>query len=211
MITCNKLSLALIVATVVGFADSARADEGSAPAQVQQQTQEETWPRFTLSPGLQMWRAVAVDDAGVIDNPNVIGLVMKAQRKLNDRMAVHFRGAYGMNSVSSPTIDKDVRVWMAGLGFDMYFAIGRRVLWYNTMGLGFEQAVIHQMGKDQPTMHNPGAYFVTTLDITMFGGIGMWMDWGCGVVGPAFASTPGKDTKTWHINPLGAGGFRFSF
>lgn len=169
------------------------------------------WASVSLSPGLQMWRSVVTDDAGVIDQPNVIGLVLKAQLALTDMIAVHARGAYGWNSVASPTLDREVKVWMAGIGFDMYFALGKHVVWYNTMGLGFEQAMLHQMGRDQPKMSNPGAYFVTTLDITMFGNVGMWMDWGCGVVGPAFATTPAGDVKTWHINPLGAGGFRFSF
>ncbi len=171
----------------------------------------EAWPRLTISPGFQMWRAVAATEGGDLLNPHLIGIVVKAQMTVSDMVALHIRGAYGLNSTKTPTLEQTAAAWMVGAGLDMYFALGKRVIWYNTMGLGFQQAWLDEDLRDHPKTHNPGAYFVTTLDITMGKGIGMWMDWGCGVVGPAFAKTAGQTSRTWHINPLGAGGFRFSF
>ena len=54
-------------------------------------------------------------------------------------------------------------------------------------------------------------YFITTFDVTVWGPMGIWMDWGCQVVGPSFGSSAAGDVNVWHINPLGAGGMRMSF
>ncbi|MEK6607654.1 MAG: hypothetical protein AABZ30_08340 [Myxococcota bacterium] len=190
------LSLAAILVPL--FAAPARAQE-SAPVV------EEKWPKLTLSPGLQMWRAAAATKAGAISDQPLIGAVVKAHTTFTDDLGAHVRAAYGANSFDTPVATYDVKGWAGAAGLDFIFAIGRRVQWYNTMGLGFQRVTL----EDTDT-NSAGAYFVTSLDVAMTSWMGMWMDWGCQVVGRTWAETAAGDAKTWHINPLGAGGFRFS-
>ena len=86
------------------------------------------------------------------------------------------------------------------------------------MGLAYGQNTATVDELEQPSVTTLGAYFVTGLDITVMGPMGVWMDWGCQVVGPSFATIPEAaggteefEASSWHINALGAGGMRFAF
>ena len=100
---------------------------------------------------------------------------------------------------------------------DVFHAINRKVMWSNSMGLGYAQSQATFLDADTVDTEGPdatsiGAYFITTFDVTMFGDLGFWMDWGCQVVGPTTARDAANEKSTiWHMNPMGAGGFRYSF
>lgn len=175
----------------------------------------EEWSKIHLAAGFQMWRVEAATDDGGLQPFNLVGLVLKPHYAFGENMGAHLRAAYGFNSIDLPTADTSVNGWALAAGLDSFFHIGKQVLWYNTVGLGFQQvgASITPEGgteADQPTTTSFGAYFITSLDVTMFGPVGMWMDWGCQVVGPTSAETEAGDVSAWEINPLGAGGFRLS-
>jgi len=174
---------------------------------------DDAW-KNTASVGLQMWRPVyASGDANsleVADKPT-IGAVIKVAHSLNETFAMHVRGAYGVHSQEVPNRESAGSAWALGLGMDFQHAISSKALWSNTFGLAYGKAKGEFNDVEGPELTSIGAYFITTFDVTIYGPMGIWMDWGCQVVGPSFASTDAGDVNIWHINPLGAGGMRISF
>ena len=180
---------------------------------------EDVWSDWYVSAGLQMWRPVFVTDQGgdkglAIDagDKAVIGGVVKLHTHFNDKIGMHVRGNYGVHSHDygkDKTSEGDA--WTVGLGVDFYHALSTRILWSNTFGVAYGQTNGKINDNDGPTLNTVGAYFITTLDVTLMGPMGIWMDWGCQVVGPSFATYKGEDLSIWHINPMGAGGMRISF
>ena len=176
---------------------------------------EKGWSDYYVSAGLQMWRPMfAVGESKSLEafDKAVIGGVLKVQTHINDVMGVHVRGTYGVHKHELPG-DRSTEgdAWSTGLGMDFYYAINDKVLWSNTFGLAYGQSKAEMNGIDGPTLKSFGAYFITTFDVTVAGPMGIWMDWGCQVVGPSFATSGGEDVSLWPINPLGAGGMRISF
>jgi len=174
------------------------------------------WAPLTASVGLQMWQPVYVSETADRSSadPSIkptIGGVLKLNYLLTENIGAHLRGTYGVHSTTVPNRNASGQAWAVGLGLDVYHHLGQAVLWSNTMGLAAGQSKIAFEGVGGPDVTSIGAYFITTLDVTLFGPVGVWMDWGCQVVGPSMAKAAGSDISVWHINPLGAGGMRVSF
>ncbi len=183
------------------------------------------WSNLTVSVGLQMWRPMyasigsrsgADPDAEETTFVEVrelptIGGVLKVNYAFNDVVGMHVRGTYGVHSSTVPDRNASGSAFAAGLGVDFHHTITDRVLWSNTMGLAYGQSKGTFKADDEGELTSIGAYFITTFDVTVFGSMGVWMDWGCQVVGPSFGDTPAGDVTYYHINPLGAGGMRISF
>ena len=171
------------------------------------------WSAWTASFGLQMWRpmyAVGEQSVEVADKPT-IGGVVKVNHALNDTFGMHVRGTFGVHSAEVPDRESSGDAWAAGLGLDFHHALSNKVLWSNTFGLAYGKSSAEFNKVSGPELTSVGAYFITTFDVTVWGNMGIWMDWGCQVVGPSFADTDAGDVNVWHINPLGAGGMRISF
>ena len=123
-----------------------------------------------------------------------IGLVTKVHYALTDMFGIHVRGTYGLNQVEIEGVqNENYSAYAAGLGADFFIALGDKAMWYNTMGVGFGQSTAStettgaNPGKGpENTLTTVGAYFVTGFDVKVFGNMGVWMDWGCQVVGPTF-------------------------
>ena len=205
------LCLALLALTSPAYATEAPQDTASDGA---------SWPTLTVQPGLQMWTPVYSSAEGVLRPQSTIGGVLKVNYALNETYGVHLRGAYGANSTTehTPTTTTSFAAWAVGLGVDFSAALGDRVNWTNTMGLGLGKNNSKLEDVDLPEVTTMGAYFVTGLDVTIMGSMGVWMDWGCQVVGPSTATVPSQpggageaEVSTWHINALGAGGMRLAF
>ena len=141
----------------------------------------------------------------------VIGGVLKLHTHFNDKIGMHVRGTYGVHQHDFGIKESKGDAYALGMGIDFYHALSNRILWSNTFGIAFGQSKGEINGVSGPTLNSVGAYFITTIDVTVMGPMGIWMDWGCQVVGPSFATYDGKDLSIWHINPLGAGGMRISF
>jgi len=173
------------------------------------------WPALSTAVGLQMWQPIYMGgtaDMSAVD-PAVkptIGGVLKVNYLFGENMGAHFRGTYGVHSTTAPNRDAEGEAWAVGLGMDVFHAISDKVLLSNTMGFGYGQSSAKFEGAQGPDTTSLGAYFITTLDITVFGPVGFWMDWGCQVVGPSTAKYNDGEITTWHINPLGAGGLRIA-
>lgn len=173
------------------------------------------WANLTTAVGLQMWQPIYVSetqDKSAADpaiKPTVGG-VLKLNYIFGDNMGLHFRGTYGVHSATVPNRDTEGQAWAVGLGMDVFHTLSDKVLLSNSMGLGYGQSSMEFEGLKGPDTSSIGAYFITTIDITVFGPVGFWMDWGCQVVGPSSASPESGDISVWHINPLGAGGLRIS-
>ncbi|MEE2788394.1 MAG: hypothetical protein VX589_13710 [Myxococcota bacterium] len=186
----------------------------SAMADGKKEQKENAWSDYYVSAGLQMWRPMfAVGDATAVEATDkaVIGGVIKVQTNLTEVMGLHLRGTYGMHKHDLGNRKSEGDAWATGLGMDFYYAINDKVMWSNTFGLAYGQSKAEANGIEGPTLKSLGAYFITTFDVTVAGPMGIWMDWGCQVVGPSFATYGGQDLSLWHINPLGAGGMRISF
>ena len=184
------------------------------------QAEEAGWPNFTVQPGLQMWTPLYAGNDGSLRPQSTIGGLIKVNYAFTDNLGAHVRGVYGGNKTTDhiPSVDRSFNAWAAGLGLDFHASIGDRVQWVNTMGLAYGQNTATVDELEQPSVTTLGAYFVTGLDITVMGPMGVWMDWGCQVVGPSFATIPETaggteefEASSWHINALGAGGMRFAF
>ena len=157
-----------------------------------------------------MWQPLFVTPDGQVEQKAIIGAVAKVHYSLTDMFGVHVRGTYGLNDVDTPIQNQSYSAWAAGLGADFFISIGDKAMWYNTMGLGYGNSTT-ELSSKSAKLDMFGAYFVTGFDVKVFGNMGVWMDWGCQVVGPANGSIDAGDVKTFHINPLGAGGMRLSF
>lgn len=184
-----------------------------APLNAIAQEKEEAWSSLTVQAGLQMWRpmyAVGQDTVEVADKPTVGG-VLKVNKAFNDTFGAHVRGTYGVHSADIPDRTSSGTAWAAGLGMDFHHTLSNKVLWSNTFGVAYGQTSAEFNDVSGPDLTSVGAYFITTFDVTIFGNMGIWMDWGCQVVGPSFGDADSGDISVWHINPLGAGGMRISF
>ena len=178
-----------------------------------------TWPTMTIQPGLQMWTPVYAGADGSLRPQSTVGGVLKVNYALNEPFGLHVRGAYGGNTTKdhTPAVTTNFAAWAVGLGVDFSATLGDRVSWTNTMGVGYGRNNSQIDDGDQPEVTALGAYFVTGLDVTIMGSMGVWMDWGCQVVGPSTAMIPATageaafEASTWHINALGAGGMRLAF
>lgn len=212
-----RIAVALALCLLAGGLSSpAHADSPSGEAA----SDAAQWPSLTVQPGLQMWTPIYSSTEGVLRPQSTIGGVLKVNYALNETYGVHLRGAYGGNSTTehSPPSTTSFAAWAVGLGVDFSAALGDRVNWTNTMGLGLGKNNSKLEDADQPEVTTMGAYFVTGLDVTIMGSMGVWMDWGCQVVGPSTATIPEQaggggefEVSTWHINALGAGGMRLAF
>ena len=171
---------------------------------------QEDWSEWSASVGLQMWRPMYAGDGEVIDKPT-IGAVLKVNKMVNDVVGMHVRGTFGLHRAELPRRDSKGSAWAAGVGLDFHYTISNKAQWYNTFGLAYGQSSIEFAEVEGTDPKSLGAYFITTFDVTVWGNMGIWMDWGCQVVGPSFASSDDGDINVWHINPLGAGGVRISF
>ena len=178
-----------------------------------------SWPKLTVQPGLQMWQPMYADSNGVVAMKPTIGLVTKVHYALTDMFGFHVRGTYGVNKMEDATGTSNYSAWAAGVGADFFIAISDKAMWYNTMGLGYGSSTA-DINDKKSSLATMGAYFVTGFDVKVFGNMGVWMDWGCQVVGPTSGTvtitdisgnSSNKDVSTYHINPLGAGGMRISF
>ncbi len=199
--TARALSHLALSAALLAIATPAHAEEAA-----------DTWPSITVTPGLQMWMPKTATASGGFMMDSVVGATLKAHMTFNDRLGAHVRGAYAFNSTETPGADKvDHKAMAASAGIDFLHALGADAVWYNTMGLGFTSSQLEQKDVDHPSTSAIGGYFVTGFDVTVMGSMGVWMDWGCQVVGPVSATTDAGDSKTWHIYPMGAGGMRFGF
>lgn len=202
--TARALSHLALAAALVAVATPAHAEE-----------EAEKWPSITVTPGLQMWMTKSGLQTGGFQMDSVVGGTLKAHMTFNERLGAHVRGAYALNSTEKPaggqTITVDHKAMAFSAGIDFLHAIGADALWYNTMGLGYTSSQLEQKDADHPETTAFGGYFVTGFDVTVVGSMGVWMDWGCQVVGPVTAASDGGDSKTWHIYPMGAGGMRFGF
>lgn len=214
--TARALShLALAAALITLAAPGQAAAEEAAPAGGGGDA-EAKWPSLTVTPGLQMWMTKTATAGGNFMMDSVVGGTLKAHMTFSDRLGAHVRAAYAFNSTETPqaggdAVTTDHKAMAVGAGIDFLHAIGADAVWYNTMGLGYTSSQLDQEGVDNPSTTAIGGYFVTGFDVTVMGSMGVWMDWGCQVVGPVSASTDAGDAKTWHIYPLGAGGMRFGF
>jgi hypothetical protein len=175
---------------------------------------ENSWAKLTITPGLQMWQPLYADSNGIVAPKGTLGLVTKVHYGLTDMFGVHVRGAYGFNKDEIPGRNADYKAWAAGIGADFFIAISDKAMWYNTMGLGYGQSSV-TIADATNTLTSLGAYFVTGFDVKVMGNMGVWMDWGCQVVGPTTGTvtinSKEESISTYHINPLGAGGMRLSF
>ena len=209
------------LATVFSFSLAAAAFADHHEGSVEK---EEKWAKLTIQPGLQMWQPLYYSNGNVAMKPT-IGLVTKVHYALTDMFGVHIRGTYGLNQVEiEGTQNESYSAYAAGLGADFFIALGNKAMWYNTMGVGFGQSTASTESTGANPVENPentlttvGAYFVTGFDVKVFGNMGVWMDWGCQVVGPTFGevkmtnNSEAIEVSTFHINPVGAGGMRISF
>lgn len=217
------LTKCLVVMSAMTFSLSALADDhaGSHEGSVEK---EEKWAKLTIQPGLQMWQPLYYSNGNIAMKPT-IGLVTKVHYALTDMFGIHVRGTYGLNQVEIEGVqNENYSAYAAGLGADFFIALGDKAMWYNTMGVGFGQSTAstettgaNAVKGPENTLTTVGAYFVTGFDVKVFGNMGVWMDWGCQVVGPTFgevkmaSDTAAIKVSTFHINPVGAGGMRISF
>lgn len=197
------VALAAVLSLFV--APAAHADEAAASV--------ETWGDLNVTAGLQMWTPVLVAEPGAVEKHQVIGPVVKVHYAFSEMVGAHVRGTIGYNNLETPTVEIKTSAWAGAIGLDVYKALGRSAMWYNTVGFGIGGGRIEQedLRNDHPDTTFFGPYFVTGFDVTLMGSMGVWMDWGCQAVGPVSASVEAGDVKTWHINPLGAGGMRYLF
>jgi hypothetical protein len=175
-----------------------------------EETSGTTWSQWTASAGLQMWRPMYAVEGDAFTKPT-IGAVVKVNTLFNDVVGMHLRGAYGVHMAEVPRRKAEGRAFALGLGLDFHHSLGKKAQWSNTFGVGYGQSTIEFAGVKGVDLTSLGAYFVTTFDVTVWGPMGIWMDWGCQVVGPSFGSSQTGDISVWHINPLGAGGMRMNF
>jgi opacity protein-like surface antigen len=191
---------------------TASAEEGA-------DKKDASWAKLTIQPGLQMWQPMYADSNGIVAMKPTIGLVTKVHYALTDMFGFHVRGTYGVNKMVDATGTSNYAAWAAGLGADFFFSIGDKAMWYNTMGLGYGSSTA-DINSKKSSLASVGAYFVTGFDVKVFANMGIWMDWGCQVVGPTTGSvtitdsmgnSSSKEVSTYHINPLGAGGMRIAF
>ncbi len=210
-------TVALTALVTLLCAPAAYAEEAAAAS-------TETWGSLNVTAGLQMWTPVLVAEPGTraspatIVKPQLIGPVVKVHYAFSEMVGAHVRGTMGFNSIESPgpmdtTVEVKSSAWAGAIGLDVYKALGRSAMWYNTVGFGFGGGKLEQddLPNDHPDTTFLGPYFVTGFDVTLMGSMGVWMDWGCQAVGPVSGTVDAGDVKTWHINPLGAGGMRFLF
>tara|TARA_B100001093_G_scaffold196642_1_gene188956 strand:+ start:34 stop:495 length:462 start_codon:yes stop_codon:yes gene_type:complete len=149
-------------------------------------------------------------DGDAFDKPT-IGGVLKLNKTLTDVLGMHLRGSYGVHKSETPNRDGDGQAWAVGAGMDFYVTLSKKAQWSNTFGIGYSQSSIEFGGVDGTDLKSIGGYFVTTFDVTVYGPIGIWMDWGCQIVGPSMGESDAGDISVWHINPMGAGGMRMDF
>jgi len=195
-----------------GLASTSFADNHeTAPAESKE---EAKWSQLTVTFGPQMWQPLYATSDGVVAPKGTLGLVAKVHYGLTDMFGVHARGAYGFNKDEFPGRTADYNSWAAGIGADFFIALGDKAMWYNTMGLGYGQSSV-TVTSNTNTLTSLGAYFVTGFDVQLMGNMGVWMDWGCQIVGPTSGTVTiagaSQEVSTYHINPLGAGGMRISF
>jgi len=177
--------------------------------QAHAESQEEKWPKITVSAGMQMWSPLFADDKAVSKTIPTIGHVIKAHYGINDLVGFSLRATYGGNKITEGPKETRPEAVGLGLGVDFSKNIGKDVVWVNTAGIGYVRT--RRLHSQNSAMTGIGAYFVTEFDITIAGRFGFWMDWGCQAVGPSSADTPLGKARRWHFNPLGAGGLRISF
>ncbi len=198
-----------IFALAFGLAAQAQAQEAKA-------ADAEEWGKVNATVGLQMWTPILVTATGEISKPQLIGPVVKVHYAFTEMLGAHLRGTWGFNNIEvTPDAGDKMEItssaFAASAGADFYIALGRKAMWYNTIGFAYGSGALEQDDVDHPDTSVFGPYFVTGFDVQLMGAMGVWMDWGCQAVGPVSASPKGAEVKTWHINPLGAGGMRFLF
>ena len=117
------------------------------PAHATEATEEAKWGKINATAGLQMWTPVLVAEPGTIVKPQLIGPVVKVHYAFTEMLGAHVRGTMGFNSVETPgTEELKSSGWAAAAGLDVYAALGRKAMWYNTVGFSLGGGKIEQKG-----------------------------------------------------------------